>query len=517
MNLRDLVDHPGLGLTLLHGTDALDRTIGAVFTTDLLDPRRYLPPDPLVLTGLMWRRGPADSDTFVRSLADAGVVALGAGEAAFGSVPEDVVDACRRHGVALVRVPVDVSFGQISDVVAAAHENARGQLLAASLGRQRRLLSAVAEGRSPAELLTLVRDDVGVTCRVLTPTGRHVAAATGPLPGADVDAATHAYLTTDRMPGCVELSDGSVATVLTIDSRLEHRLASWFLLCDGDHREWTDDTMGAVRELATVIALERQRWDGDRTATRRIADEVLSLVATGRAASAELKVRLADLGADPDGRCLVATATRPGSIGLVDATHAVLHDAALQASASPVTGVLEGRPVAILTAASPDDRGVLRAAFARLAPGIGRDRLAVGMSAAVGPEALAGALAEAVHAVRLAELRGEPVSTVTSDDVTSHVLLLGAVPDEVRHAFADRVLGRVLDHDARHGGDLLATLTAFLAADGSWQRCAQDLHVHVNTVRYRLRKIEELTGRDLRRLDDRVDVFLALRSRPRPE
>lgn len=516
MNLRDLIDHPGLGLTLLHGPTALDRRIGAVFTTDLLDPRRYLPSDPLVLTGLMWRRSPADSDTFVRSLADAGVVALGAGEAAFGSVPEDVVDACRRHGVALVRVPVDVSFGQISDVVAAAHESTRGQLLAASLGRQRRLLSAVAEGRSPAELLSLVRADVGVTCRVLTATGRQVAAPTGPLPVADTDAATHTYLTTERMPGRVELSGGS-ATVLAVDSRLEHRLASWFLLCDGDHREWSDDTMGAVRELATVMALERQRWDEDRTAMRRIADEVLSLVATGRAASAELKVRLADLGADPDSRCLVATASRPGSSGLVDATHALLHDAALQASANPVTGVLDGRPVAILAAASPDDRGVLRAAFGRLAPGIGRDRLAVGVSAAAGPEALAGALDEAVHAVRLAELRGEPVSTVTSDDVTSHVLLLGAVPDEVRRAFADRVLGRILDHDARHGGDLLATLTAFLAADGSWQRCARDLHVHVNTVRYRLRKVEELTGRNLGRLDDRVDVFLALRSLPRPE
>jgi DNA-binding PucR family transcriptional regulator len=37
--------------------------------------------------------------------------------------------------------------------------------------------------------------------------------------------------------------------------------------------------------------------------------------------------------------------------------------------------------------------------------------------------------------------------------------------------------------------------------------------VHVNTVRYRIRRIEELTGRDLSSLDDQVDFFLALRIR----
>ena len=39
------------------------------------------------------------------------------------------------------------------------------------------------------------------------------------------------------------------------------------------------------------------------------------------------------------------------------------------------------------------------------------------------------------------------------------------------------------------------------------------MYVHVNTVRYRIRRIEELTGRDLSRLDDQADFFLALRIR----
>ena len=50
-------------------------------------------------------------------------------------------------------------------------------------------------------------------------------------------------------------------------------------------------------------------------------------------------------------------------------------------------------------------------------------------------------------------------------------------------------------------------------SSGSWNACAATMYVHVNTVRYRIRRIEELTGRDLSRLDDQVDFFLALRIR----
>jgi DNA-binding PucR family transcriptional regulator len=510
MLLRDLVDDPDLGLTLLHGADALDRSFTAVFTTDLLDPRRYLAPDVLVLTGLMWRRDPADSDSFVRALADAKVVALAAGEAAFGVVPDDVVQACRRHDVALVRVPVEVSFGRISDAVAAEHETEQGRLLATALGRQRRLLSAVADGRSLDELLALVGSDLGLTCRVLTTTGRQVAASDGPLGEADVDLISRTYLLADRLPATVELSDGSLASIVAVESRLEQRLISWFLVCDGDHRHWPDDVPATLGELASVVTLEHHRWDEARRYERRIADEVIALVATGQSSRAEVAVRITDLGADPDGPFVVAAAARTEDSSGADATHAVLHDAGLQVAEHPVTGVQAGRAVTLLTTTPAASHERLRTLFNRLAAGIGRGRLAVGLSAGVNLETLTGALDEALHAVRLAELRDDAVSVVTSDEIASHVLLLGTVPDDVRRAFARRVLGRVLDYDAQHGGDLLPTVDAFLQADGSWTRCARALHVHANTVRYRIQRVEEFTGRDLSRLEDRVDVFLAL-------
>ena len=61
-----------------------------------------------------------------------------------------------------------------------------------------------------------------------------------------------------------------------------------------------------------------------------------------------------------------------------------------------------------------------------------------------------------------------------------------------------------------YSGVLLETLELFLAHDCSWARTAQALHVHVNTVHYRVRRIEILTGRDLSRLDHRLDLRAAL-------
>lgn len=514
MILRDLIDHQELGLTLVSGEAALDRQITGVFTTDLLDPRRYLSRGLLVLSGLMWRRDPSDSDTFVRALAETEVAALAAGEAAFGTIPADVAEACRRHGVALVRVPVELSFGQISDLVAAAQQTEHGRQLAAALGRQHRLLAAITEGRSLDDLLALVGAETGLAGRVLSPTGRQVAAAAPGLDAAAVDLACRTFLTAGRLPVTLPLPGGAEMSIVAVDSRLDQRLTPWFLVCDGDHTQWPEDTHAALRELAAVIALEHRRFDEDRRARRRIADEVFALVAAGRSDRAEVAVRLADLGVDPAGHRLVAALSRGDVADPADAdlTHAVLHDAALHLDSAPVTGVFDGRAVAILTGPPAVDAGRLRAALARLAPGVGSARLVAGMSTWVAPEAVSGALTEALHAARLAALSDTAVSVVGSDEVTSHRLLLGTLPDEVRRTFARRVLGAVLAYDDEHGAGLLDTLDAFLRADGSWSRCAQAMHVHVNTVRYRIRRVEELTGRDLSRLPDRVDVFLALRS-----
>ena len=103
MRVRELLDVPDLGLRLLTDVAGMDRAILRVYTTDLPDPSRYLTQGDLVLTGLIWCRKPGDADRFVSALARAGVAALGAGEA-LGKVPDEVLQACGRHGLPLLAV-----------------------------------------------------------------------------------------------------------------------------------------------------------------------------------------------------------------------------------------------------------------------------------------------------------------------------------------------------------------------------------------------------------------------------
>ncbi|MDJ1136915.1 PucR family transcriptional regulator ligand-binding domain-containing protein [Streptomyces iconiensis] len=139
-------------------------------------------------------------------------------------------------------------------------------------------------------------------------------------------------------------------------------------------------------------------------------------------------------------------------------------------------------------------------------------RLTLGVSAAVhSAEGLRGALEEARHARRVAAARPGSVRAAGHEELASHVLLLPFVPDDVRRAFTARLLDPLRDYDRKHRAELVPTLEAFLSSDGSWTRCASRLHLHVNTLRYRVGRIEQLTGRNLARLEDKLDFFLALR------
>ncbi|MCZ0972244.1 helix-turn-helix domain-containing protein [Streptomyces albulus] len=96
------------------------------------------------------------------------------------------------------------------------------------------------------------------------------------------------------------------------------------------------------------------------------------------------------------------------------------------------------------------------------------------------------------------------------DELSTLGSLLSGVPGEVRTAFSSRVLGPLSRGGSASHRMLMETLEVFLAQHGSWARTAEILHLHVNTVHYRVQRIEALTGRDLSRLDHKLDLHAAL-------
>ncbi|MFF7637594.1 PucR family transcriptional regulator [Kitasatospora sp. NPDC008050] len=527
MRVRDLLAPGAPRLRLLAAEEELDRQVSGVMTTDLNDPGRYLHGGELVLTGMLWRTAPEDSERFVRTLAAGGAVALAAGEAEVGPVPEDLIEACRRHRMPLLAVPDDIAFSTLTEFIGRQVSADRAADLAALVDRHRMLVSAAGGGGLDA-VLDLLGGDLDLDCWVLTPTGRVIAGPVEHLSAEDRDQLVRAHLAAQRQrrrpPHRARLASGSYS-LLPATSRPEEgaALSDWVLAVAGDVTEWTTKRQQLAENLARLVAAERDRRDEGRRLRRRIADEVLTLLQRdadpaeiSRALYASSAMATRYEGAEPgpvasEGSWLVLSAE---GTGLPEgAVRSILEEALTGTSdRALVAGAGTGAVVVLPAPATAVPADALRELLGPLEAGLGSaGRITLGVSApALEAGGLRGALEEARHARRIAAARVGRVCVAGPEELASHVLLLAAVPDEVRRAFRSRLLDKVIAYDIEHQADLVRTLEAFLRSDGSWTRCAAQLHVHVNTLRYRIGRIEELTGRDLSRLEDRVDFYLAL-------
>jgi sugar diacid utilization regulator len=135
---------------------------------------------------------------------------------------------------------------------------------------------------------------------------------------------------------------------------------------------------------------------------------------------------------------------------------------------------------------------------------------AFGASEAVaGPLEFRRAEVQARRALSVAQRLGAVGEVTTHESLGVHRLLLH-VPDEELRSFADDVLGELTAHDVAQRASLLETLAAFLSANGNLRRAGDELFVHVNTVSYRMKRIEEITALDLDSSADRLLASMAI-------
>ncbi|MHB0867260.1 MAG: PucR family transcriptional regulator [Thermoleophilia bacterium] len=120
---------------------------------------------------------------------------------------------------------------------------------------------------------------------------------------------------------------------------------------------------------------------------------------------------------------------------------------------------------------------------------------------------------EAQSALQVSQRLGESGATATFDDMGVYKLLLGAMeedPEEVRN-FYEETIARVEEYDGKHNTDLLGTLESYLANNRSVAATAEALFTHRHTIRYRLGRINDLTGLDVNKSEDQEKLGFGLK------
>ena len=505
------------GLELAAGSGGAERPIRWVHISELEDPTPWLSGGELLLTTGIQLNGAARQRRFLAQLAEHDVAGLGLGTGfEHKRLPKALVDEAERRGLPLFEVPYEMPFIAITERAFARLVNEQYAVLERGTQVHERLERLVVEGRGLDSVLGSLATAIGGAAIVQDATGRELArhpgkgslsAAAMKALSAEVAAHPPTAAVSPFEPGHASLADRALA--VPVPGRRGGAPLAWLIVVSqraplGEFERLT------ARQGAMVVGLELMRERVVRETERRLAGDVLAEALGGRLDADELRGRLRPFGIGGEAAVLVFELedTQAGE----QALELELADVGIQALVA--TSAAAGRPLlcAVIDARAGDAievAGALRSALAASHPEV---RAAASRRTAVG--SLRRAFHEARCALEATSLAdGDAPEVASHRDLGAFTLLLSLQDDDALRVYGDALLEPIERTEGEYGGELLRSLEAYIEHNGNWERAARQLYCHRHTLRYRIRKIEELTGRDLSRATDRIELWLALRAR----
>ncbi len=494
ITVRELLQLPHLRLTLTAGQAGLDRQVSWVHSSDLPNPWEWLGPAELLLTnGTSLSAEEEAQARFIEQLADTGASGLGIGLDMPG--PPLSARAARRAddlALPLVAVPYSVPFTAVARAVAEANDREEARLLGRVARLYELLRTSLIAGQPGPEMFRKLGEELGMRLHLVDPeTGRSLfgdGECTSFAPALMASYAAHGH----AIPGVLRLTrpqaapgehaalavevPGDQPTALVAEP-VGSQLPSLVLL----HHIAT----GGALELAQLAAAQERQWklgSGllgqllDRRIDPRVAEPLIADAGLDLAVSVLAAVRAADDRAGAEVHRKLARSHQPHLLITLDRIlHVVLPEAAVDchlASVLPASARAIGSSSRI-------------ASVGRLPDAAQEARWALGV-------------AEAEN--RMLVRYGDPTTLLLPRSVTE------------AQALVSRVLGPLIAHDAEHGTAYVDTLRAVLVNNRSWQLAAGELHIHKQTLGYRIRKIEQLTARGLTSTEHLAEWWFALRA-----
>jgi PucR family transcriptional regulator, purine catabolism regulatory protein len=527
LTLRDLLRE--LDLRPAAGEDALGRPVRWVHISELLDPTPFLSGGELLLTTGLQLTSEEEQRAYVERLAAHDLAGLGLGTGfAHDAMPEPLRAAAEARGFPLFEVPYEVPFIAVTEKAFTQLVNEHYAVLQRALSAHERLerivlsergldgvagaLASLVEGAAivfdaRGEVLARQAGRGGLAEEVVEELAGELRERTragarrGYAPGGALQGRALA-LPVARAPerdGAAPAGDGPMPQAWLVAAR--------------DAGPLTELDRLTLHQAVTIVALELLRRRVADDTERRLAGDVLRALVSGELMGAELARRLEPFGVRDRAGVVVLSPPRPARAAAEAALARALRDEATGGLTASSAGLL----CALLPA--PDDEELFAQAE-RLRARVAREA-GVDLPAGAGRSVPAGELRRGFHEARCAlEARAlsagadeRPGALATYRDLGSFQLLLSLQDDDALRLFCDSILAPIEENEGTYGGELMRSLETFIECNGQWERAARALYCHRHTLRYRIRRVEELTGRSLDSARDRIDFWLALRGR----
>ena len=470
LTVRDIASMPGLAIA--GGSEGLAHEVRWLHVSELSDPTPWLEGGELLLTtGLGVGDMSSTQRAYVRRLAGHGLAGLLFGLGfGFGEVPPAIVEEANRLGFPVVSVPYDTPFIAITKAAFTHLANEQLEDVTRALEVHERLSQAVLDGRGVQALLAILSDRLGASVGLVDEGGRVVGER------------HHGKRLPFHGESSVELpvvAGGETATLKAVRETAPLTEFDRLVLHHGQ----------------TALAFELSRRRAVSAAELRLAGDLLEDLEHDRLDEREISRRIAAFGLDPT-RAYAAVLAVPENGGSAEALrHAVARE-------------LDARSLVYLSAARRDRASFLVEAAGEeetLALATAVAETLEGARVGVGRPGTGAALGRSLLEARAALDSG--VGGIASyRDLGSLELLLG-LPDAALEAYVDRVLG-----PAAASTWLIESLTALLESGCRWSEAAQKLGVHRHTLRCRMERLAEQTGRHPDRPQERMELWLAVKA-----
>jgi PucR family transcriptional regulator, purine catabolism regulatory protein len=472
LTVGDIAALPELSLEVAAGADGLANQVRWLHVSELGDPTPWLEGGELLMTtGLGIGETAPSQREYVRRLSRHGLAGLAFGAGfGFAQTPPALAAEADALGFPVLTVPYEVPFIALTKAVSTHLANEELERVTRALEVHERLAQTVLEGGGLYTLLAVLGDSVGCSLALVDQAGRVVVerhAAGGPR----------------SLDGGLELpvvAGGDIATLRAAKANGGFTEADRLVLHHGQ----------------TAVALELSRRRAVSAAELRLAGDLLEDLEHDRLDDRELARRMAAFGLEPGRRYAAVLA--------VGAT-----DDSPEATRRAVAVELDARGTHYVSAARRDRAAFLVAAEEEadvLAVAEAVTQSAPGARVGVGRPSSGRALGRSLLEARAA-LDAGPGPVASYRDLGSLELLLG-LPSASLEAYVDRVLGPTAE-----SAWLVDSLTALLDAGCRWSDAAARLGVHRHTLRYRMDRLRQETGRHPDDPAQRMELWLAVKAR----